>query len=386
VSLRILFATHAPSDVKTAVYRSFAHQARHFQAEGHQVDIVTRDAIAPQKWARFDPILLPVLLTWRRLVSYDVIVFHSYLGWAFHFFRRWLDPSGRVATITWFHGLEPLYHRAVTEECRRANRRLSLRFRLLHHVLLPRLLKASCRRSDAVFCFNSLEAEYLANEGWTTPDRIHCVANGVEVDCFQSRRHRHIAQRLLFVGQWLPAKGTRYLIDAFTSLAALADFELACVGTGVEHEVVQQEFPAAVRSRVVVRPRVDRAELYEQLQRADVFLFPTLSEGFSCALLEAMAAELPVVTTPVGAAVDLIESGCNAVLVPCADATALVATVMQLAGDAERREALGSSARHTAEHFALRDACVDFASRVHGVLARRGTADRDSAFVRPDAA
>ncbi len=386
MSLRILFSTHAPSNVKTAVYRSFAHQARHLQAERHQVDILTRDALARPKWARFDPILLPLRLMRRDLARYDVIVFHSYLGWAFHVFRRWLDPAGRVATITWFHGLEPLYHRAVTEECRRANRRLSLRFRLLHHVLLPRLLRMSCRRSDAVFCFNSREAEYLASEGWAAPDRIQRVANGVEADCFYERRHRHVAQRLLFVGQWLPAKGTRYLVEAFTSLAALGDFELACVGTGVEQEAVQQQFPLAVRSRVVVRPRVDRAELYEELRRADVFLFPTLSEGFSCALLEAMAAELPVVTTPVGAAVDLIDDGRNGILVPCADATALVAAVMRLASDAERRTSLGISAHVTAEHFTLRDACTDFAIRVHRAAAGRGAAVRESAFVHPDAA
>ena len=386
MTLRILFATHAPSDIKTAVYRSFAHQARHLQAGGHRVEIVTRDDLARPKWARLDPILLPLRLTRRNLANYDVIVFHSYLGWAFHLFRRWLDPTGRVATITWFHGLEPLYHRAVTEECRRRHQQLSLRFRLLHHVLLPRLLKMSCRRSDSVFCLNSLEAEYLANEGWTTADRIQRVSNGVEADCFLERRHRHVAQRLLFVGQWLPAKGTRYLIDAFTSLAALGEFELTCVGTGVDHETVQQQFPAAVRSRVVVRPRVDRAELYEELRRADLFLFPTLSEGFSCALLEAMAAELPVITTPVGGAVDLIENGRNGVLAPCADATALVAAVMRLAGDTERRTTLGTLARATAEQFTLRDACVDFASRLHGVAAGRGAADRESIFVHPDAA
>ena len=83
----------------------------------------------------------PILLAVRDLSRYDVVVFHSYLGWAFHFLRRWFDPQRRMATLTWFHGLEPLYHRAVSEECRRADRVVSRRFRLLHHVLLPRFLK-----------------------------------------------------------------------------------------------------------------------------------------------------------------------------------------------------------------------------------------------------
>ena len=386
MSLRILFATHAPSDIGTAVYRSVAEQARHLQSEGHQVDLVTRNDLARSAWARLDPILLPLLLARRDLSTYDVVVFNSYLGWVFHLLRRWLDRRGGVATITWFHGLEPLYHRAVCEEYRREHRALSGRFRLLHHLLLPRLLKHSCRRSDAIFCFNSLEAEYLATHEWATPDRIHRVSNGVETSCFLSRSHRPVARRILFVGQWLPAKGTRYLIDAFMSLAALGDFELVCVGTGASAEAVRAEFPAAVRSRVSVLPRVDRAQLYEQLGLADLFLFPTLSEGFSCALLEAMAAELPAVTTPVGAAVDLLENGRNGVLVPCADASALVAAVVRLKEDVDAREALGSSARHTASHFTARAACVDFASRVWDVVNRRVAVNRESAIAHPDAA
>jgi len=385
MSLRILFATHAPADVKTAVYRSVAQQARHLQSEGHQVDLLTRSDLASPAWARLDPIVLPILLAFRDLSRYDVVVFHSYLGWAFHFLRRWFDPQRRMATLTWFHGLEPLYHRAVSEECRRADRVVSRRFRLLHHVLLPRFLKQSCRRSDAVLCFNSLEADYLVTHGWARPDRVHRVSNGVETDCFLSRRHRSVARRLLFVGQWLPAKGTRYLVDAFTSLAALSDFELACVGTGATAEAIQQEFPAAVRSRVSVLPRVDREQLYEQLRLADVFIFPTLSEGFSCALLEAMAAELPVVTTPVGSAVDFIDSGQNGVLVPCADVTALVAAVARMGGDVQTRAALGLSARQTATRFTVRASCLDFAARVYAV-ANRDAVSRPDVMVRPDAA
>jgi len=385
MSLRILFATHAPADTRTAVYRSVAQQARHLQSEGHEVDLVTRNDLASPVWARLDPIVLPILLAVRDLSRYDVVVFHSYLGWAFHLLRRWLDPRKRVATLTWFHGLEPLYHRAVSEEYRRANRTISHRFRLLHHVLLPRLLKQSCRRSDAVLCFNSLEADYLVTHGWAKSDRVHRVSNGVEMDCFLSRRHRSVGRRLLFIGQWLPAKGTRYLVDAFTALAALSDFELACVGTGATVEAVQQEFPATVRSRVTVLPRVDREELYEQLQLADVFVFPTLSEGFSCALLEAMAAELPVVTTPVGAAVDILDGGQNGVLVPCADVTALAAAVARMGGDAHTRAALGLSARQTALRFTLRASCVDFASRIYDVVSRRDVS-RPDVRAHPDAA
>jgi len=386
MSLRILFATHGPADVRTAVYRSVAQQARHLQSQGHHVDLVTRNDLARPGWARLDPLVLPIALAARRLAGYDVVVFHSYLGWAFHLLRRWLDPRRRVATVTWFHGLEPLYHRAVSNELWRQGRTLSLRFRMLHRLLLPRLLKHSCRQSDAVFCFNSSEEAYLTANGWAESGRVHRVANGVEADCFMTRHHRRPVRRLLFVGQWLPAKGIRYLVEAFTSLAAIDDVELACVGTGASAEIVRAAFPPVIRSKVKVLPRVDRAELYEQLRLADLFIFPTLSEGFSCALLEAMAAELPVVTTAAGAAADMIESGRNGVLVPCADAPALVEAVLRLSGNVEVRAALASSARQTATRYRAHSSCDDFAGHIFTIVNRRGEAGRLNRTVHPDAA
>jgi glycosyltransferase involved in cell wall biosynthesis len=137
---------------------------------------------------------------------------------------------------------------------------------------------------------------------------------------------------------------------------------------------------------VTVLARVDRDQLYEQLQRADVFLFPTLSEGFSCALLEAMAAELPIVTTSVGAAADLLDNGRNGVLVPCANASALVAAVFKMESDVQTRRALGVAARQTAARFTARAACVEFATRIHDIVERRGTVRTDRAVVHPDAA
>jgi glycosyltransferase involved in cell wall biosynthesis len=366
------------------VYRSVAEQAKHLRSQGHDVDIVTRSDLAGPAWARFDPIVLPLRLLRRDLSSYDVIVFHSYLGWAFHLLRRWFDS--RVVSITWFHGLEPLYHRAVAEECSRTTRSLSRRFRLLHHEILPRLMKRSCRGSDGVFCFNSIEADYLISQEWASPSRVHRVSNGVEADCFLPRIHWPVARRLLFVGQWLPGKGTRYLVDAFTSLAALNDFELTCVGTGASRESVLADFPAIVRPHVTVIPHADRAQLYDQLRHADLFLFPTLSEGFSCALLEAMAAQLPIVTTPVGAAADLLADGRNAVLVPCANASALAAAIVRLAAEIKTRAALGSSACQTAARFTTRASGREFTGRLLDVVNRRGGATTKSADVRPDAA
>ena len=363
MSLRILIATHAPANDRTAVYRAISDRAQVLRRNGHTVDIVTADDVMATRIPRLDPILLPLSVA-PRAARYDVVLFHSYLGWAFHVLRRWFDPAKRVKTITSFHGLEPLYQQALSDEYQRQGRRLSRRFRLLHQVIMPMLLKASSRRSDALFCLNTNEVAYITSHGWAERDRVKLVANGVADECFVTRADRAQARRLLFIGQWLPAKGTRYLVDAFAELSTRCDVELVCAGTGAAADLVLSAFPRTVRDRVTVIATMGRDELHRQLIDADLFVFPSLSEGFSCALLEALAAGLPTIATPAGAATDLLKHEDNALLIPCAYAPAIVDAVERLRGDAALRRRLGIAARATAKHYSLEKVCTAFANEL----------------------
>jgi glycosyltransferase involved in cell wall biosynthesis len=374
MTMRVLFAIHGPADERTAVYRSVGHRVEALRQRGHHADLLTAGDLRGRGPARLDPLLLAPALSRRRLARYDAVVFHSHLGWAFHAARPWLDPARRVVTITSFHGLEPLYYTALGRELARRGEPLSARFRLLHGRVMPRLLRFSCRHSDAVFCLNTHEVQYLASQGWVAPERIYRLANGVEADCFMDRTPAARVRRLLFVGQWLPAKGTRDLVDAFSALAGRADLELACVGTGADEARVLADFPDAVRGRVRVRPRVDRSELHAELAHADLFLFPSLSEGFSNALLEAMAASLPIVATPVGAAVDLLRDGVNAAVVPAADSAALTARIDSLLTRRDGRAALGRAAQATAREYEMEHVNERFVQQLMHVMEWRPSA------------
>jgi glycosyltransferase involved in cell wall biosynthesis len=367
--LRVLFSIHGPADERTAVYRTVSGYAAHLREYGHAVDLLTADDL---RWTtpRLDPICLPPALASRKLTRYDVVVFHSYLGGVFHGLRPFIDPGRRTVTVTSFHGLEPLYFRALEEEGLRAGQPLSGRYRLLHGVLMPHLLRATCRASDAVFCLNSLEEKYLVAEGWAQPDRVHVLPNGIEGDGFIAREPRTRLRELLFIGQWLPAKGIRYLVQAFTAIAPRGDVRLTCLGTGAAADVVAAAFPAEVRERVRVVPSAGRAEVYEALRHADVFVFPTLSEGFSKALLEAMAASLPVVATAAGAGADVLRHEHNSLVVPVADAPAVAAAVNRYFDDPPLAARHGAAARATAEGYRLEHACREWARHLCAVVDR----------------
>ena len=301
--------------------------------------------------ARWYPLLLPffVAAELRRHRDADVVTFHSYAGWVANLLRL-----RRGRTVTVFHGLEPLNYAEVQREVARLGEPYRWRFRLLHGVLLPPLMRASCRRSAMVLCLNEEERAYLVEHGWSDASRTHVVGHGVDDTFFLERLHRERARRLLFVGQWIPRKGYTYLVEAFERLARdHADLELHCVGTLADSDTVRASFSPAARDRLQVVPQVPHAQLVEHYRAADVFVFPSLIDGFGLALLEAMATGLPIVTTRAGWAQDALAEGRSALFVPKRDPAAVAAAVERLLDDAALRSALGRAAQAAARAYHL---------------------------------
>ena len=129
--------------------------------------------------------------------------------------------------------------------------------------------------------------------------------------------------RLLSVGRLSPEKGHEVLLRAFASLVqAGMNAELTLVGGGV--------LGASLRERAVALGVVERvrftgvivgAALAEEYARADLFVLPSLSEGFGVSVVEAMATGLPVVATRSGGPDDIVQKA-TGVLVPAGDADA----------------------------------------------------------------
>ena len=236
----------------------------------------------------------------------------------------------------------------------RVGRPYRWRFRLLHGLVLPALMRASCRRSAMVFCLNEEERRYLVDHGWSEASRTHVVGHGLGDHYFVDRPYRDRARRILFVGQWIPRKGCVYIVEAFDRLAhAHPDLELQCVGTLADEETVRRSFASDMQDRVSVVPQVRHERLVEHYREADLFVFPSLIDGFGLALLEAMATGLPIVTTPAGWAQDVLADGQSALFVPKRDPEAIVRAVERLVGDAALRSALGRGAQAAARPYRL---------------------------------
>ena len=148
------------------------------------------------------------------------------------------------------------------------------------------------------------------------------------------------------VGSLYPVKGHKYLLDAMPALIRQhPNVTLLLVGSGdLEVPLKEQAQRLGIEQRV--RFLGLRGDIPRLLAVMDVFVLPSLSEGHSLALLEAMLAGRPVVASRVGGNAELVLEGETGILVPSKDPDALTEALHRLLGNMAMREAFGHRATH----------------------------------------
>ena len=178
--------------------------------------------------------------------------------------------------------------------------------------------------------------------------KIRVNPYGVDLDRF------HIADRdatdrplrFVFVGALQARKGIPVLIEAWSRLAS-RDAELWLVGpvaAGVRRII--PHLPG-----LFVRGPIPNCEMPRVLSTCDVFVFPSLFEGFGLVILEAMASGLPAITTDATAGPDVLAEGRDGFVIPAGDVDALEAKMRWCIENRDRLAAMGAAERATAERF-----------------------------------
>jgi colanic acid/amylovoran biosynthesis glycosyltransferase len=125
-------------------------------------------------------------------------------------------------------------------------------------------------------------------------------------------------RRILCVGRLCPSKGQVILLDAAKSLRSKGlDFDLVFLGGGEDLDMIREKVETeGLSDRVTVAGPVSHAIVKDELAKADIFALPSFAEGIPVALMEAMAAGIPVVSTRIAGIPELIEDKKEGFLVP----------------------------------------------------------------------
>jgi glycosyltransferase involved in cell wall biosynthesis len=225
------------------------------------------------------------------------------------------------------------------------------------------------RRAHYVVAISAEIQAQLLKQG-VAQARIARIPNAVDTDKFRGVSAEEKLQLrgrlglpadktvLVFAGRLSRAKGLPMLIEAWPALVQrYPQLYLVIVGSGKlsfdDCEDSLREFVGAHNLQDSVNFAGESPRVYEYLQAADVFIFPTEYEGFSLALVEALSSAIVAVVTSVGAAPDLIRHGQNGFLFPPKDPQAMFAVLKEALEQTQRWPAIAAAARDSVAPFDL---------------------------------
>ena len=226
-------------------------------------------------------------------------------------------------------------------------------------IVFNRLMLRSRDRVSAVG--QAVREALVQNEGLPR-HRIQVIYNGVDVERFTPRPERRapVRQSLgLCETDFVIVQVARldYLKDHVTAIRTMGRLvrqvptaKLLLVGDGPKREVIETEIQAQ-HVEAAVRLLGTREDVPELLWAADVCLLSSLSEGIPVTLIEAMAAQLPVVATRVGGVPEVVQDGQTGLLVSAGDDVGLADCLVRLANQPELRRQFGLAGRRLAEQI-----------------------------------
>lgn len=285
----------------------------------------------------------PVALyrTWRVMKEYAPDVLHTHGGTAGFYGRLAASLMPSVRVVHTYHGIHYLHQR-----------------RSLRTALYTSIDRYLLRRTHAIICVARADLDDGRKAGVVEPRIASVITNGIDPKEFRTRRRaRKNGSVIGTIGRLHVQKGQAVLLEAMRMiLKEHPEASLRIVGDGdLMAPLKKKAAELGVATKVsFAGARTDTAE---QLAGMDVFVLPSLWEGFPIVLLEAMAAEKPIVASRIGGVTEIVEDGVDALLVEREDAPALASAVLRILQVDSLRKALGRRAgekvrtRFTAERM-----------------------------------
>jgi glycosyltransferase involved in cell wall biosynthesis len=380
--MNILLAIHHHLDPNAGAPGVTWKLGQEFQQLGHHVEYYSFDDLPSQLPGIVKAIAFPAFFAHHLTIartkdrSLDVIDASTGDAWIWAKLRR--NPVDRSLLVTRSHGLEHIMHLEILAQARQENLHLSWKYPLYHGGWRLWEVAQSLKAGDLALLLNQADADYAIHQLGVDPDRVRVVANGIPARFLHlpfaptpinDDRVISIAQ----IGSYISRKGIGYGVPALNRILQQHPYvTMSFLGTGCSVERVHHDFDPSVRDRVWVIPHYDHELLPSLLQGHQIKLFPTLSEGFSLALPEAMACGLVPVTTTTPGPMEIVNES-NGILVPPRDTEAIVAAVELLLGDRAYLDRLRRSAYKTAQNYSWQQIAIDTLAVYQQALAAKNS-------------
>jgi len=223
----------------------------------------------------------------------------------------------------------------------------------------------------------------------TRPSHVHVLYNAIKADAYENNTPREKARELLQIprdcivvlvmGVKCRNKGSYDIIDAAPAIArSNPAVRLVLVGPdewsakGTNEEMARLCRERQLDGMVDIRGHADETLRFLHYAAADIFMLPSYSEGAPMTVIEAMAAALPVISTPVGAIPEMVDDGRTGMLIQPGKPEQIAAAVLKLAGSETLRRQMGEAGHAKfREMFDIERVLVPALWKVYEELARK---------------
>jgi glycosyltransferase involved in cell wall biosynthesis len=337
---------------------------------GYRASILTFSA-HPESAGLQSPPCPVYLLPLQR--TYDLGAFRAALD-----LKRFLKQQ-RIQIVQTFFESSDLWAGFVTKTMSDARLIWSRRdmgiLRASKHHLAYRLMSGI---PDRVFAVSEEVRQHCVLVDRIKSSRVETIYNGIDVvdwDTVSKPAQLPGASVVATVGNIRRVKGHDIFIKAAASVAA----QFPQVSFNIAGDVLEPDYFAELQALIRDLNLSDRfhfaggvANLREYLSTADIFVLPSRSEGFSNAIVEAMAASLPVVATGVGGNAEAVTDGVSGFIIPSENPAALAAAIIRLLADPPKAREMGAAGKKLAsEKFTTEAMMHQITLAYANLLARR---------------
>ncbi len=379
--MRLLLVSHCPNDPNGGASRVYHFLTDGLVARGHEVRCLhLEDIEIPHVMRKLaDRCLMPSFVSrsaervlQRSSSPFDVLFSSSGMLWPLY--KRIQTQPKRPLLVSHLHGVSFFDHQATMTEAARGLMTTSKVYRYYTGTLPPRWDMEGSRNSDLTIVQNKRDEDFVLEKGFGHAKWIPLAVHPeiMAAGAIALKQTGRDPMSLLWFGSWVVRKGIHHLPRAFERISErFPEARLTIGGTGATREVITAHFKDSLRGKIRVLPKVTVKQQIAELAGNAIFLFPSLSEGFGFAGLEALAMGMALVTTQTGFGGDFLADRQHARVIPTASALHLADAVIELMEHPELRQYLAENGRRLAEKLTLKRMIDEYEQAIEAALLLR---------------
>lgn len=388
--MKILLLSSSPNDPNAGASRVYHLLAETLRSQGHDVDLLHLEDFRLPRSHTFNllvrRIALPqwIFLNVKKRVAdghYDVVMASS--GQGCTLYKHLAQAISRPVMINHLHGFAIYDDLAAREESHLGYWPASIVYKIVTGPMQVRWDASGTRRADCTIVQNLRDLSYVdhlaggASVAQLIPPAIH--PDIISASATIKPPEQRAPGKILWFGTWEPRKGAAHVPAAFRQLrSVLPHATLTIGGAGRSSHEIMSCFDKLDQDNISILPRITLEDQISVFNDHAILIFPSLSEGFGIALIEAMCFGCAVVTTKTGFGADfMVDYVHGRIIYP--SARHIAQAVEELINDNPLRAKVAWRGRDLARGFTTEDMGISYQDAYLKQIKRRRSGQTDEA-------